>query len=114
VTLLGLVAEPTHVDGQPSHAEQPQEPGDAHRAIDRHDAHALPGRVTVAQRGQRLHRALVAGPFDEHNSGQAVVGKLASHRGGRSSVCAAGGTRADGGSETFQLSHRPQSHSGRC
>src|SRR5258708_2970920 len=35
VTFLGLVAESPYGHGEPSRAEQPQEPTDAHRASDR-------------------------------------------------------------------------------
>ena len=51
----------------PSRAEPLQEPSDGLRAPDRHDGDALGVEIAAAALGERLERALVADPFDEHD-----------------------------------------------
>jgi len=67
VVLLRGVAEARQSDVQPSRAETFQRVSDPLGTADRHDGHALIGKIPPTALGHRFERALVADPFDEHD-----------------------------------------------
>ena len=67
VALLSDIAEAGDLDVEPVRAELVQNPADGLRPTDRHDRNALGVEITAMALGERLERALVADPFDEHD-----------------------------------------------
>ena len=67
VPFLADIAEAGELDAQPFRAELLQEPPNGLRAPDRHDGNTLGIEIPAATLSQRLDRALVADPFDEHD-----------------------------------------------
>ena len=67
VAFLSRVAETCQLHIEPVGAKSMQEPPDRLRTPDRHDGDALGVEVPASASGERLERALVAEPFDEHD-----------------------------------------------
>ena len=67
VALLCGVVETRQPDVEPLRPEPLQELSDRLRTADRHDGNALGVEIPAAALGERLDRALVADPFDEHD-----------------------------------------------
>ena len=67
VALLSGITEAGDLDVEAVRAEPVQKPADGLRASDRHDRNALGLEISATALGERLERALVAGPFDEHD-----------------------------------------------
>jgi carbonic anhydrase len=71
LSLLGCVAEAGQPDRVSLRAVELEEPSDRLRASDRHHLDALAPEIEAASAGERFQRALVAGPFDEHDRSRA-------------------------------------------
>ena len=67
VGLLTGIAESRQTDVEPLRAEQTQEPPDGLRAPNGHNGNALSVKIPTSALSERLERALVADPFDEHD-----------------------------------------------
>ncbi len=67
VALLCGVTKTRQPHVEPLRTEQTQEASYGLRSPDRHHCDALNVKVAAAALGERLHRALVADPFDEHD-----------------------------------------------
>ncbi len=67
VALLALVAEARDPEPESLRAEPAEGVADRLRTADRHDLDALGGEVASPALGERLERALVADPLDEHD-----------------------------------------------
>jgi uncharacterized membrane protein YeaQ/YmgE (transglycosylase-associated protein family) len=77
VTFFGGVAQTRELDVAPTRAENVEGAPDVRRATDRHNGDALGTEVSAATRGERLQRAPIAEPFDEHDRASIlVVGEL--------------------------------------
>ena len=77
VTFFSGVAQTGEPGVAPTGAEDVEGAPDVRRAADRHDGNALGSEVSAATSGERLQRAPVAEPFDEHDCASAfVIGEL--------------------------------------
>ena len=85
VALLSGVADPGQPDVQPPRAEQVKELSDGLRAPDWHNGNPLSMQVATTALSQRLQRALITQPLDQHDRTRVAAGQ-------RPSCCDEGGT----------------------
>ena len=82
VAFFSGVAETREPGVAPTGAEDVEGAPDVRRAADRHDGDALGTEVSAATCGERLQRAPVTEPFDQHDRARAfVIGELHTRNG---------------------------------